>query len=73
MAIVEDLQCLPVRQPAFELRFQDLCRHGRALSFPCDASGRVSLGELSAAGRANYLRACEAVGRLYSVPTVRKL
>ena len=31
----------------FELRFESLFQQGRALAFPCDASGRVELARRS--------------------------
>jgi hypothetical protein len=72
MAIVEH-EFTPASKSAFELRFIDLYLPGRGLSFPCDAEGRVAFGEMSEACRANYLRACEGVGTVYSVPTVQPL
>jgi hypothetical protein len=72
MAILEH-EFAPVSKPAYELRFQDLYRPGRGLSFPCDAEGRVAFGEMSEACRANYRRACDGIGTVYSVPTVQPL
>jgi len=42
------------QQTGFELRFQSLFAAGRALSFPCDAAGRVNLDALSERARRNY-------------------
>ena len=61
----------PSAAPAggFELRYVPLS--GRvALSFPCDAKGRVDVDRLSERARANYLLACALVGRDYAVPVV---
>lgn len=55
----------------YELRFQSLFHEGRALTFPCDASGRVSIDALSERARQNYLYARAVVGREYAVPAVR--
>jgi hypothetical protein len=55
---------------AFVLRFQSLFNSGRALSFPCDAGGRVDLDGLSERARQNYLYARAVVGRDYSAPCV---
>ena len=55
----------------FELRFQSLFHEGRALSFPCDDGGHVSLDGLSERARTNYLYARAVVGREYAVPVVR--
>ena len=52
----------------FELRFESLFRHGRAMVFPCDAVGRVDLDALSARARCNYLYARALVGRDYATP-----
>lgn len=53
-----------------QLRFASLFDAGRALSFPCDAAGRVPLDGLSERGRNNYLFARAVVGRDYGVPVV---
>ena len=39
----------------FELRFQSLFNTGRALSFPCDATGHVDMDALSERARDSYL------------------
>lgn len=54
----------------FEIRFEALFNEGRALVFPCDASGRVDLDILPARARSNYLYARALVGRDYAVPRV---
>lgn len=54
----------------FEIRFQSLFKAGRALSFPCDAQGRVQLDALSDRARDNYLYARAVVGREFAFPAV---
>ncbi len=54
----------------FFLRFGSLFHEGRALTFPCDADGRVRLDSLSERARANYLYARAVVGRDYAAPRV---
>lgn len=63
--------CSPEPPPSFELRFQSLFSEGRALAFPCDGSGHVSLDSLSERARMNYLYARAVVGREFAVPVVR--
>jgi hypothetical protein len=53
------------------LTFPSLFNEVRALSFPCDAQGRVDLDRLSERARGNYLRATQAVGRDYLHPVVQ--
>lgn len=55
---------------AYELRFQSLFIPGRALSFPCDACGRVEIDGLSERARDNYLYARAVVGREFATPQV---
>lgn len=55
----------------YEIRFQSLFKEGRALSFPCDANGRVEMDRLSDRARDNYLYARAVVGREYATPCVR--
>jgi hypothetical protein len=55
----------------FEVRFQSLFHEGRALSFPCDAQGKVDLDSLSPAAKSNYLFARAMVGRDFDMPAVR--
>jgi hypothetical protein len=57
----------------FELRFDSLFLQGRALSFPCDATGAVDLDTLSARCQANYLFARTLVGREYATPALRRV
>ena len=54
----------------FELRFESLFKQGRALSFPCDASGNVSMDSLSEHELTNYLYARGMLGHDYQFPTV---
>ena len=56
--------------PGYEIRFQCLFKSGRALSFPCDAQGRVELDALSDRARDNYLYARAVVGREFAFPSV---
>ena len=55
----------------FELRFPSLSGTGRALSFPCDASGTVQMDSLSARALNNYLLARALMGRDYGWPSVQ--
>jgi hypothetical protein len=55
----------------FELRFPSLSGTGRALSFPCDASGSVHMDSLSARALNNYLLARALMGREYGWPIVQ--
>lgn len=57
----------------YEIRFQSLFNEGRALSFPCDAEGRVQLDALSERARDNYFYARTVVGREFATPMVRRL
>jgi hypothetical protein len=54
----------------YELRFESLFQAGRALAFPCNAQGGVSLDALSDRARQNYLFARAVVGREYATPIV---
>jgi len=56
----------------YEIRFQSLFHEGRALTFPCDATGHVQLDALSDRARQNYLYARAVVGREYATPAVRE-
>lgn len=58
------------RDDVFELRFEDLYRPGRALSFPCDDHGRVDLDGLSERARSNYFYARAMIGREVACPAV---
>lgn len=55
----------------YEIRFRSLFNEGRALCFPCDEQGRVTLDALSERARNNYLYARAVVGREYACPSVR--
>lgn len=59
----------PPRGP-FVLRFQSLFSPGRALSFPCSASGEVNMDDLSDRARCSYLGARALIGRDYAYPVV---
>lgn len=54
----------------FELRFFNLFKPGRALAFPCDASGQVNMDDLTEQAKVNYLAARALVGRDYTRPVV---
>lgn len=54
----------------FQLRFPSLFSEGRALAFPCDASGHVDLDTMSERARNNYLFAHAMVGREFATPAV---
>lgn len=55
---------------SFEVRFADLYRPGRALSFPCDRAGHVDMDALSERARENYLFARAMVGRENALPCI---
>lgn len=55
---------------SFELRFRSLFQEGRALSFACDAEGRIDLDRLSDRARHSYLYARALVGREFAQPEV---
>jgi hypothetical protein len=57
-------------ESTFEIRFQSLFDAGRALTFPCDASGHVELDALSERARNNYFFARAVVGRDYAAAVV---
>lgn len=61
---------MPLGSAAYELRFRSLFNEGRALTFPCDAQGRVELDALSDRARQNYLYARAVVGREFATPAV---
>lgn len=61
---------LPDAAAGFFLRFGSLFDEGRALTFPCDAFGKVQLDALSERARANYLYARAVVGREFATPAV---
>ncbi len=58
----------PLRKAGFELRFQSLFDAGRALVFPCDATGQVDLDALSDRARDKYLCARALIGREFCYP-----
>lgn len=55
---------------AFQLRFESLFQQGRALAFPCDGQGHVTMDGLSERARSNYLYARAVVGREFATPMV---
>lgn len=55
----------------YELRFRSLFHEGRALSFPCDASGQVNIDSLSDHARTNYFFARTVIGREFAMPAVQ--
>lgn len=57
--------------PAFVLRFDPLWGAGPALSFPCDAAGRVDLDSLGERARCNYFYARAVIGRQFGMPAVQ--
>lgn len=56
---------------AFVLRFDRLFGVGPALSFPCDAAGRVDLDSLAERARCNYFYARRVIGREFAMPAVQ--
>ena len=54
----------------YELRFESLFQAGRALAFPCDSQGGVTLDALSERALRNYLFARAVVGREFASPIV---
>ena len=65
---MNDLEKTP---PAFMLRFDPLFGVGPALSFPCDAAGRVDLDSLAERARSNYFYARAVIGRRFGMPAVQ--
>ena len=63
-------QIQPQCPVGFQVLFASLFREGRALSFPCDETGNVSLDQLSERGRSNYFFARSLVGREFATPRV---
>ena len=55
---------------AFELRYTSLHHEGRALVFPCNASGQVELDAMSERARNMYFYARSVVGREFAFPQV---
>ena len=60
----------PRTRGSFELRFRSLFQEGRALTFTCDADGRIDLDRLSDRARQSYLYARALVGRDFAQPEV---
>lgn len=60
----------PATGGRYELRFHSLFDAGRALTFPCDAKGRVDESALNERTRANYERARKLIGRDWATPIV---
>lgn len=58
------------RRHGFELRFASLFNEGRALAFPCDASGQVDIDAMSERARSNYFYARTVIGREFACPAV---
>jgi hypothetical protein len=58
--------------PAFMLRFDPLFGVGPALTFPCDAGGRVDLDSLAERARSNYFYARAVIGRQFAMPAVQR-
>jgi hypothetical protein len=59
------------RDPTYELHFASLRNASRALSFPCDAEGRVPMDTLSERARCNYLYARAVIGREFAWPVIQ--
>ncbi|MDN3919865.1 hypothetical protein [Roseateles violae] len=59
-------------EPQFLLRFQSLFHAGRALTFPCNAQGDVSMDALSERALENYLFARAVIGHEYATPVVQR-
>ena len=55
---------------SFMLRYRSLSPFRCGYAFPCDASGRVDLEQLSERARANYLHALTVVGFELEQPRV---
>jgi hypothetical protein len=53
-----------------ELQYRSLRPQGHALTFPCDAHGRVDLDALSERERLDYLYARAVVGRELALPSL---
>lgn len=62
---------VPEHATTFELCFHSLLDTQRALSFPCDAAGRVDMDTLSDKARDDYLYARTVVGRVFRPPAIR--
>ena len=65
------MQDREMRPPTFVLRFDRMLGFGPALSFPCDAAGRVDLDSLGERARCNYFYARTVIGREFAMPAVQ--
>lgn len=65
------MNTIPAVQASHELLFRSLFVDGRGLAFPCNASGEVSLDDMSERSRTSYFFARSVVGRDYACPVVR--
>jgi hypothetical protein len=54
----------------YQLQFRPLTEASRAVSFPCDAAGRVNIDALSERARMNYFYARTVIGREFAIPAV---
>ena len=59
------------RDRTHELHFASLRNASCALSFPCDAEGRVPMDTLSERARSNYFYARAVIGREFAWPVIR--
>jgi hypothetical protein len=57
--------------PGYQLHFEPLHDQGSALSFPCDATGHVTMDELPAKALNNYLLARTVIGCRFRYPVVQ--
>lgn len=55
---------------AFQVRFESLFVPGRAMVFPCDSAGKVSLADMPQRAQDNYLSARARIGRDFAFPRV---
>jgi hypothetical protein len=58
-------------EAGFELFYASLFHPGRGFAFPCDATGKVKLAQLSDRGFSNYLHSVDAVGIELGQPQVK--
>lgn len=61
-----------LEQGFYELRFQSRLDAGRAVAFPCDASGHVDMDRLGDEALRNYLYARTVVGAAFLRPSVQR-
>lgn len=64
------MNATPLAGVGFLLRFPSLFDDGRALAFPCNASGAVDLDGLPERARRNRFYAHTLIGRDFGRPTV---